>query len=820
MNKKNFRVECVTDDYFEDLVARDESKEKFKGDVKSCALISSLCQENLQVKNRSWLNIMLSGDNSSIAKYNSPDSYIIQCFFVSSIDCQNVLYVTNEKYFNMVKHFNMKNTVGPSFDISFPNEVLRRATLVEKRVPKRERERENEVEYAGQVEEAKILNLCHIIYGDDIDLKLVKTFIDIFFVTPKCLKSGEIFQINIKKLRPFLGLDVPCFNVENIYLKVEDVIPGSKRKSNEFGCLVQTGITEINLLVKMRAYVPPVYKKYVSLRNKGGYEIDNCPAGLDKYYEKLKHLVEIITNDESIKLKPMLLLTGPRGAGKKTVLNCVASRFGFTIRKIDCFEFLESASGFDAKFKSAIYSAKTSAPCILFLDNIELLGRDNQNKECVTTVDAFQLRVNELFSRKLDPPVIIVAACSQKTPDIIAAVHRMFIKRIAFEQMKKDEVYRLLNWLVREAGVTCDEQVLKETTEWVNGYLFADLVKMFGLALKLQREDQTLEESQELLLKIDHLQEAIGIMGSLNSDSIGSVKVPSVHWDDVGGLENLKEEITHALNFPLKHPELTASGLRLSGFLFYGPPGTGKTLMAKAVATEFNYRFLSVKGPELMNMYVGQSEQNVREVFQKARDAAPCIIFFDELDSLAPKRGSTSVAVTDRVVSQLLTEMDGLHSNVGVFVIAATNRPDMVDPALLRPGRFDKMFYVGVCSTIETKLSVMKALTRKFSLGTRVNLKDIVSNLPDQVTGADIYSICSNAWLGAARRHIHELKDGCEPKLPVKVMMVDFKIALSNFVPSLTPDMVQFYDKFRYLQKEGNRKDFDCIAITKGEERK
>ena len=195
------------------------------------------------------------------------------------------------------------------------------------------------------------------------------------------------------------------------------------------------------------------------------------------------------------------------------------------------------------------------------------------------------------------------------------------------------------------------------------------------------------------------------------SESIGAPKIPNVSWDDVGGLANVKSEILDTIQLPLEHPELFVDGLKkrsgmvlhifsimnylrnaLPGMLLYGPPGTGKTLLAKAVATSCSLNFLSVKGPELLNMYIGESEANVRKVFQRARDAKPCVIFFDELDSVAPKRGNLgdSGGVMDRIVSQLLAELDGMSGGKGgtdVFVIGATNRPDLLDPALLRPGR-------------------------------------------------------------------------------------------------------------------------------------
>ncbi|KAI4124186.1 MAG: hypothetical protein LQ338_004934 [Usnochroma carphineum] len=243
------------------------------------------------------------------------------------------------------------------------------------------------------------------------------------------------------------------------------------------------------------------------------------------------------------------------------------------------------------------------------------------------------------------------------------------------------------------------------------------------------------------------------------ADAIGAPKIPNVSWDDVGGLEHVKDAVMETIQLPLARPELFAKGMKKrSGILFYGPPGTGKTLLAKAIATEFSLNFFSVKGPELLNMYIGESEANVRRVFQRARDARPCVVFFDELDSVAPKRGNQgdSGGVMDRIVSQLLAELDGMSngddSGGGVFVIGATNRPDLLDQALLRPGRFDKMLYLGISDTHQKQLRILEALTRKFTFHPGFSLARFAESLPFTYTGADLYALCSDAMLKAITR--------------------------------------------------------------------
>jgi peroxin-6 len=272
------------------------------------------------------------------------------------------------------------------------------------------------------------------------------------------------------------------------------------------------------------------------------------------------------------------------------------------------------------------------------------------------------------------------------------------------------------------------------------------------------------------------MDKALGDARASYSDSIGAPKIPNVKWEDVGGLADIKKEILETVQLPLERPELFADGLKkrsgeralstvkteliwLSGILLYGPPGTGKTLLAKAVATTCSLNFFSVKGPELLNMYIGESEANVRRVFQRARDASPCIIFMDELDSVAPKRGNQgdSGGVMDRIVSQLLAELDGMSSGPAgsdstVFVMGATNRPDLLDPALLRPGRFDRMLYLSVAQTHTAQYGILKALTRKFNLDPELDLEEIAQSCPFNYTGADFYALCSDAMLRAMTR--------------------------------------------------------------------
>jgi peroxin-6 len=300
-------------------------------------------------------------------------------------------------------------------------------------------------------------------------------------------------------------------------------------------------------------------------------------------------------------------------------------------------------------------------------------------------------------------------------------------------------------------------------------------------------------------------------------------RIPNISWDDIGGLEAVKKAVMETITLPSTNPELFSSGIpKRTGILLYGPPGTGKTLVAKAIATSLKLNFKSVKGPELLDMYIGESEANVRRIFEDAKESKPCIIFFDEIDSVAPARGRNDSGVMDRIVSQLLTEIDQVGEDV--YCIAATNRPDLLDPGLLRPGRFEKMLYLGVCEDHISQEKILRALTRKFKFEDGVDMAKIAELCPLTFTGADLYALCTDANLKAIERVINRVDEAViywnetgphegyphptsttfylehvcnESDALVKVSEQDFQNAVKELSPSLSREEIEKYLKLR-----------------------
>uniref|UniRef100_A0A3B4Z067 Peroxisomal ATPase PEX6 n=1 Tax=Stegastes partitus TaxID=144197 RepID=A0A3B4Z067_9TELE len=465
--------------------------------------------------------------------------------------------------------------------------------------------------------------------------------------------------------------------------------------------------------------------------------------------------------------------------------------------QVDCVSVCaDTPAASEVKLATVFQRAESLQPCILLLRNLHLLLRPRGAAEDHGRV---QGALCQLLSSAPSSVLVVATVCRPR--DLSAGVMAAFVHQVALESPTEKQRRSMLGSLSRDLHLGRDvslERLAKLTAGFVLGDLSALVAEAGRAACRSSWELCSLEAlcSSGVTILNQDFTAALETLQDAQSKAIGAPKIPHVRWEDVGGLQHVKKDILDTVQLPLQRPELLSLGLNRTGVLLYGPPGTGKTLLAKAVATECSMTFLSVKGPELINMYVGQSEENIREVFSRARSAAPCVVFFDELDSLAPSRGRSgdSGGVMDRVVSQLLAELDALHSSVGVFVIGATNRPDLLDQSLLRPGRFDKLVYVGINEDRVSQLEVLQAVLRRFSLDPAVSLQEVVDRCPAQMTGADLYALCSDAMTAAIKRKISHINGGLDSEdSPVLLSVQDFWTALDNFKPSVSEQELQRY---------------------------
>ncbi|XP_029706469.1 peroxisome assembly factor 2 isoform X3 [Takifugu rubripes] len=493
-----------------------------------------------------------------------------------------------------------------------------------------------------------------------------------------------------------------------------------------------------------------------------------------------------------------IILSGPAGSGKVTALNVASRRLNLHLLKVNCVSLLAAtAAASEAKLMAVFQRVGTVQPCVLLLRNLHFLLRPRGGIEEDGRITGALCRLLGGISSR-----VAVVATTSRARDLSAVVTAAFVHQVGMESPSEEQRHIMLGSLSQKLSMGMDvnlEKLSKLTMGFVLGDLAALVVAAGRSACQRLRQScggqqKELCNSGVTLLNQDFTV-ALETLQDVQATAFGAPKIPDVRWEDVGGLQQVKKEILDTVQLPLQHPELLVLGLNRTGILLYGPPGTGKTLLAKAVATECSMTFLSVKGPELVNMYVGQSEENIREVFSRARAAAPCIIFFDELDSLAPNRGRTgdSGGVMDRVVSQLLAELDTLSSAVGVFVIGATNRPDLLDQSLLRPGRLDKLVFVGLSEEPETQLHVLQAILRKFQLDPTVNLQQVVERCPAHMSGADLYALCSDAMMVAIKRKMVFMEGEDGEDSPLLLCPEDFTTALESFQPSVSDEELLRY---------------------------
>jgi transitional endoplasmic reticulum ATPase len=537
-------------------------------------------------------------------------------------------------------------------------------------------------------------------------------------------------------------------------------------------------------------------------------------GGLHEEIQRVREMVELPLRHpelfQRLGIDPPkgVLLHGPPGCGKTLLARAVANESEANFHSINGPEIMSKFYGeSEARLREIFQQAQQNSPSIIFVDELDAIApkREEVTGEVERRVVAQLLALMDGLSGRGN---VIVIGATNRPSALDPALRRpgRFDREIEIGVPDKQGRYEVLQ--IHTRGMPLAEDVdLKKLAELSHGYTGADLAALGRetamKALRRYLPQINLEEERippNVLEKMEvKMDDFINAYKEVTPTAMREVyiEVSTVNWADVGGLEDVKQHLKEAVEWPLKNPEIFSKlGIKPpKGILLYGPPGCGKTMLARAVATESEANFISIKGPEVFSKWVGESEKAIREVFRKARMAAPAVIFLDEMDSLAPRRGLgfSDSGVSERVISQLLTEMDGIVTLQDIVVIAATNRPDMVDSAVLRPGRFDRLIYVPEPDE-KSRLQIFGIYTKGMPLTKDVDLNQLAL-MTKYYSGADIESLCREAAMHALRNDIDA----------VEVTMKDFQDAMKEVGPSVTPEMEKWYKNFirqvRQVQK-------------------
>ena len=538
-------------------------------------------------------------------------------------------------------------------------------------------------------------------------------------------------------------------------------------------------------------------------------------GGLKNEVQKVREMIELplrhpeIFERIGIEAPKGVLLYGPPGTGKTLLAKAVANETNANFYSIGGPEIMSKFYGeSEERLRETFKQAQENSPSIIFIDEIDSIAPKREE----VSGDVEKRVVSQLLSL-MDGiegrGKLVVIGATNRPNALDPALRRpgRFDREIEIGIPDEQGRYDILQ--IHTRGMPLTEDVnLESIAKVTHGFVGADLEALSKEAamrsLRRVLPEINMEQSKiplEVLNKIKITNEDFqNALKDVQPSAMREVQIqrPNVSWDDIGGLPEVKEELAEAIEWPLKHADLfnQADVKPPKGLLLYGPPGTGKTMIAKAVATTSEANFISVKGPELLSKWVGESEKGVREIFRKARQAAPCIVFFDELDAVAPRRGRSEgdAHVTERVISQMLTEMDGLEDLKGVVVIGATNRPDILDEALLRPGRFDRILEVPLPDK-EARKDILKIHTKRKPLDNTVDMDKLVE-LTGGFTGADIAAIVNAAAMSAIKEYVATINENNKVR-------VENKTADPNITPNTT--IKGEGDKSQDKQKEDKR---------------
>jgi transitional endoplasmic reticulum ATPase len=529
-------------------------------------------------------------------------------------------------------------------------------------------------------------------------------------------------------------------------------------------------------------------------------------GGLEEEVKKVREMIELplrhpeLFDKLGVEAPKGVLLHGPPGTGKTLLARAVASETASNFISLSGPEVMSKFYGqSEENIREIFKQAEENAPSIIFIDEIDSIApkRDEVSGEVERRVVAQILALMDgLESRGK----VVVIGATNRPNALDPALRRpgRFDREIVIGIPNRKARWEILK--IHTRGMPIDKKVkLSKLADLTHGFVGADLAALTREAamralrrilprINVEEDELPPEVLNNLIVLRDDFKDALR---ELEPSALREVIIesPNVRWTEIGGLEAAKQELRETIEWPLKYPKLFEhmNGQTPKGILLYGPPGTGKTLLAKAVATETEVNFISVKGPEFLSKWVGESEKAVRETFRKAKQAAPCIIFFDEIDAIVPTRGSGlgDAKVTERVISQILTELDGLEAMHDIVVIGATNRADMIDQAILRPGRFDRMIYISD-PDFDARKEIFKIHTREKPLASNVKLDKLAKDT-EGFSGADIAAVCNEAVMLSIREYVGSGgTDKSEKFKKNKITMEHFQKAIQKVKPRKT----------------------------------
>jgi len=534
-------------------------------------------------------------------------------------------------------------------------------------------------------------------------------------------------------------------------------------------------------------------------------------GGLRDEVDKVREMIELplrhpeLFEKLGVEAPKGVLLHGPPGTGKTLLAKAVASETSANFTSIGGPEIMSKFYGeSEERLRDIFKEAAENAPSIIFIDEIDSIApkRDEVTAETERRVVAQILALMDGLQTR---GKVVVIGATNRPNALDPAIRRpgRFDREIEIGIPDKEGRLEILQIHTRGMPLA-DDVDLVQLASMTHGYVGADLAALTREAamralrkilpnIDLEAQTIPIDVLNSLQVTMTDFMDAYREMQPSTLREV-ILETPNIKWEDVGGLEGPKQELMETVEWPLRYAALYKhmNAVPPKGILLYGPPGTGKTLLAKAVATESQANFISVKGPEFLSKWVGESEKAVRETFRKARQAAPCVIFLDEIDAIAPVRGTSSDSgVTERVISQILTEMDGLEALHNVVVIAATNRPDIIDPALLRPGRFDRLVFIGP-PDLEARKEILRIHTKGKPLEKDVDLDKLATKMANY-TGAEIAAVCNEAVMLSIRDYVLKGGDVEESKIQErKVGMKYFEKAMENVEPMSESDLRKY----------------------------